>query len=110
MLLPIKHKVSVNGFHRTLSTKILLTWLHVFPTSMASSLTVLFLLHLKGAIKSPPPVFFKISRQCPLVLLAELSLGKGKALGSERVKFLDVRFNVKRGNKLSRGFSMYDRN
>jgi hypothetical protein len=45
-----------------------------------------------------------------LVLVAETRLRKGKALGGEKVKFHDVDFVMSRGEKLSRGFTAYDRN
>jgi hypothetical protein len=45
-------------------------------------------LHLKGTRKSHPSWFLKVPSHYTLVLLAELCLRKGKALGSETVKFL----------------------
>jgi hypothetical protein len=47
-----------------------------------------------------------ISRQYQLVLLVEVHLRKG----SENVKFNDAEFVMRRGVKLSRGFTAYDRN
>jgi hypothetical protein len=40
----------------------------------------------------------KVPRQYPLVLLVELRLREGKALGSKKIQFYDVDFATSRGN------------
>jgi hypothetical protein len=56
------------------------------------------------------PPALKAPRQCPLVLLVEIRLRKGKALGREEGKGLGSGLGMSRGEKLSRGFAAYDRN
>jgi hypothetical protein len=51
-----------------------------------------------------------MSRKRLVVLQVEILLRKGKALGSEESKGLEVDFLVSRRHKLTRGFTAYDRN
>jgi hypothetical protein len=57
-----------------------------------------------------PPQILKVPMQCPIALLVQESLREGKALGSEKVKFQDVKFVLNRGEKCNRGFTAFDRN
>jgi hypothetical protein len=51
-----------------------------------------------------PEKGFKVPRQCPLALLADVLLRKGKALGSEEVKELASELCNEQRRDVERGF------